>query len=298
MAQFVELLPNRGVDSRPREQAWMMVPAGNNNYIRLVDGAGFDVKPADLKHHIDLAEINRDKWVTVLKELTATVPQGDRLFRVRGVSAGPAQIVARRGRDEIKVEISVKKNKSYSIAYYFIQDAGAKSPRSTFSTAYTDVWIKGLNDVYGLQANLWFSKIKKKAGVFVLPLPQLPEAIGPDQAKVLAQEGSKLDSSADIKIYLAGPKIVSQDASNASHVNGFYHVEQKIIIMKDRISDKGQPMLQTMAHEIGHWFNYNHGPGEGHDFYQKVGYKSDILNTMDGNDIKIPKQRVLNWNGS
>jgi hypothetical protein len=29
-----------------------------------------------------------------------------------------------------------------------------------------------------------------------------------------------------------------------------------------------------------------------------VGYPSDILNSMDGSDIKIPKQRVLNWNGS
>ena len=57
-------------------------------------------------------------------------------------------------------------------------------------------------------------------------------------------------------------------------------------------------MLQTMAHEIGHFLNYNHGPGEGHDFYRRVGYASDILNSMDGSDIKIPKQRVLNWNGS
>ena len=70
--------------------------------------------------------------------------------------------------------------------------------------------------------------------------------------------------------------------------------------MKDRAPDKKNPnpMLQTMAHEIGHFLNFNYGPGEGHDFYRRVGYPSDILNSMDGSDIKIPKQRVLNWNGS
>ena len=117
----------------------------------------------------------------------------------------------------------------------------------------------------------------------------------------MAEEANKLIKAADIKIFFAGAKIKAQDNQHTSHINGFYHVEQKIIIMKDRSAESGKPgnpMLQTMAHEIGHWLNYNHGPGQGHNFYQDVGYTSDILNTMDGNDIKIPRQRVLDWNGS
>ena len=216
------------------------------------------------------------------------------------MSAGPAQIIAKKGSDEVKIEVSVKKSKSFTVAYFFVQDAGAKSTRSTYTAADTDTWIKGLNDVFGPQANLWFSKIKEKDGVFVLPVPQMPEIIGPEAAKTLNAEATKLSKSGDIRIFLAGAKITSQDSAHASHVNGFYHVEQKIILMKDRAPDKRNPnpMLQTMAHEIGHFLNYNHGPGEGHDFYRRVGYPSDILNSMDGSDIKIPKQRVLNWNGS
>jgi hypothetical protein len=34
----------------------------------------------------------------------------------------------------------------------------------------------------------------------------------------------------------------------------------------------------------------------GHEYFKKCGYLSDVLNTMDGNDIKIPHQRVLGWN--
>ena len=41
-------------------------------------------------------------------------------------------------------------------------------------------------------------------------------------------------------------------------------------------------MLKTLAHEIGHFLNYFQGAGEGHDFFLKSGYVSDILNTMDG----------------
>ena len=55
-------------------------------------------------------------------------------------------------------------------------------------------------------------------------------------------------------------------------------------------------MLKTIAHEIGHFMNFTRGAGEGHDFYKSSGYSSDILNTLDGGDIKISHQRVLDWN--
>ena len=68
--------------------------------------------------------------------------------------------------------------------------------------------------------------------------------------------------------------------------------------MKDReeSSTSPNPMLQTMAHEIGHWLTDDHKGGQGHEFYKTCGYPSDILNTMNGNYIKIPKQRVFDWN--
>src|SRR6185312_738277 len=105
------------------------------------------------------------------------------------------------------------------------------------------------------------------------------------EAATLLAEGVKVIKDGDIKIFLAGPKIRTPDSG---HVNGFYHIDTHIIIMKDNIAaagTMGDPMVKTMAHEIGHWLTYKRGHGEGHDFYQKVGYKSDILNTLDPNDI-------------
>jgi hypothetical protein len=56
-------------------------------------------------------------------------------------------------------------------------------------------------------------------------------------------------------------------------------------------------MLKTLAHEIAHLLNHTKKASTaGHDYYQICGYTSDVLNTMDGNDIKIPHQRVLDWN--
>jgi hypothetical protein len=138
MTQFMEILPNRGVDNRPSGKDWMMVPAGQDNFVRLVEGAGFDVQPADPKHHITVKEVFRKEWVTILKEQTATISKEDRLFRVHGTSAGPATIIAKKGNDEIKIEVSVKSSTTYLIAYYFLQDTGSKGTRSTFSAADTD----------------------------------------------------------------------------------------------------------------------------------------------------------------
>ena len=240
MPKFQELFPNRGVDNRPSGKDWMMVPEGADNYVRLVDGAGFNVQPAKPRHHITVNEVKSSDRVLILKDLTATIDKEHRIFRVHGESAGPATVIAEKGANSTKIEVSVKKSKSYSVAFFFLQDLDAKGAartRSIFTAADTDTWIKGLNDVFGPQANLGFQKVKEKDGVSPLPIAQLPEAVGPNQAKTLHDEGIKLIKAANINIFLAGPKITAQDQQHASHINGFYHVEQKIIIMKDRAAE-------------------------------------------------------------
>src|SRR3954463_11207184 len=184
MARFQEILPNRGVDNRPSGKDWMMVPEGGDNHVRLVDGDGYDVDVSDPRHHISVSEVKTKDRVLLLKELTATIPSEHRIFRVHGRSAGPATVVAKKGSDSTKIEVSVKQQKSYTIAYYFLQDPGSKEARtrSIFSSADTDGWIASLNEVYGRQANLWFSKAKEKSGVCLLPLAGLPEAVGVSEA--------------------------------------------------------------------------------------------------------------------
>src|SRR6187431_1847134 len=100
LAKFLELYPNQGVDNRPTGQDWMMVPAGKDNYVRLVDGAGFSVRDADPKDHITVSEFKSGDRVILLKG-DASKFSKDRLFRVHGSSAGPAQIIAKKGSDEV-----------------------------------------------------------------------------------------------------------------------------------------------------------------------------------------------------
>ncbi len=113
--------------------------------------------------------------------------------------------------------------------------------------------------------------------------------------------GKTKESKAPIRVFLAGPALRSSDKS---HPFGFYHIESKVILLKDQqepnIWDKlGGPtslMLKTLAHEIGHFLNHFQGAGQGHKHFEDTGYVSDILNTIDGSDIKISRQRVLDWN--
>ncbi len=112
-------------------------------------------------------------------------------------------------------------------------------------------------------------------------------------------EAIRKTSGALINVFLAGSRIRTLD--DGDHPNGFFHITRNLIVVRDRFvtdswAGQSAPMLATIAHEIGHFMNYKRGAGEGHDFYAKCGYQSDILNTLDGKDIKIPRQRVLDWN--
>ena len=82
---------------------------------------------------------------------------------------------------------------------------------------------------------------------------------------------------------------------------GFYDRPSKVIVVQDQFvadpwAGRTAPMLKTIAHEIGHYLNHLRGAGQGHDFFRGSGYTADILNTLDGGDIKSPHQRVLDWN--
>jgi hypothetical protein len=163
-------------------------------------------------------------------------------------------------------------------------------------------WVSRLNDVYGPQANIWFELAKNQP----LAVSGLGAEVTSDNAQMLADHkeaqvatGKSKESKAPIRVFLAGPKLRSIDSS---HPAGFYHIASKVILLKDQaeptewLSNFRELMLKTLAHEIGHFLNYLQGHGQGHDYFRETGYVSDILNTMDGRDIKISRQRVLDWN--
>ena len=295
MTRFEEVMPRRGVDSVQLGQEWMMIPVGGNNLVRLTQSSGFVVKAVSKKLRLEVKEVLVKEWPIILGKIgTFFANPADRLFRVTGKNPGPAKLSAKKGTLETILEVSVHKKLTFTVAFFFLQDQdsqGKVQPRTAFTPADADKWISSLNDVFGPQANIWFKKVKADW----LPVQSLGAEVSVDHAEMLAQ---KKEPDAKINIFLAGPRIRSSDSN---HANGFYHISHNLIILKDQfvVDHWGQgasPMLSTMAHEIGHLLNYTRGVGEGHDFFRKCGYNSDILNTVSGIDIKIPHQRVLDWN--
>ena len=200
--------------------------------------------------------------------------------------------------------------RTFNVSFFFLHDLdGQNGPtsRTRFSEKDAAGWVEQLNQVYGPQANIWFKLGKNMP----LAISGLGGELSPDHAQMLAAHKDAQvatekteESKAPIRVFLAGPALRSIDTS---HPAGFYHIPSKVILLKDQqdpnpwdyLGSRMVPqslMLKTLAHEIGHFLNYFQGRGHGHDLYVDTGYVSDILNTMDGRNIKISEQRVSDWN--
>jgi hypothetical protein len=306
MAKFEEIERNSGVDSRKPGAAWIMVPKGKSNIVRLTGGAGYGVKAVEGKDYVGIAEISKDKQADEVGRINApSIGKDDKLLRITGLHRGPGKIAATKGSDTAELKFSVHGDRIFTITFFFLCDPDGQNrpkPRSVFTDKDVTGWIEKLNQVYGPQANIWFTPGKHMQ----LAIPGLDAVVTADHAKMLAEHkdtqvagGKTKESKAPIRVFLAGPALRSDDKS---HPAGFYHIASKVILLKDQKepdpSSTGPKslMLKTLAHEIGHFLTYLQGHGQGHDFFQDSGYVSDILNTMDGGNIKISRQRVLDWN--
>jgi hypothetical protein len=298
MARFEEVARNRGVDSALPGHEWMMVPHDGDNLVRLADGDGYAVSEPG-RARLTITEVTREYMAEVrrtLGPLSVLMPPNTRVFRVAGRAPGETTIVATKGSQRTALTVSVHRKRVFKIAFYFLQDrsaAGAATPRTAFSPTAARGWVAGLNEVFGPQSNIWFEVGWSE----YLPLAGLNEAVGsPSDLATLA--ATRATSGTPITVFLAGPRIVSADRSEPL---GFYDQPSKVIVVQDQfVADPwaglNAPMLKTIAHEIGHYLNHVRGAGQGHDFFRGSGYNADILNTLDGGDIKIPHQRVLDWN--
>jgi hypothetical protein len=195
--------------------------------------------------------------------------------------------------------------RTFNVSFFFLHDLdGQNGPtsRTRFSEKDAAGWVEQLNQVYGPQANIWFKLGKNMP----LAISGLGGELSPDHAQMLAAHKDAQvatekteESKAPIRVFLAGPALRSIDTS---HPAGFYHIPSKVILLKDQQEPDGWSggpthlMLKTLAHEIGHFLNYFQGAGQGHDHFRDTGYVGDVLNTMDGRNIKISRQRVLDWN--
>jgi hypothetical protein len=307
MARFEEIAPNSGVDSLRPGAEWIMVPKGKSNFVCLTGGAGYGVKAVEGKSYVRIAEISEDKHADEIGHINALfIGKDDKLLRITGLQRGPGKIAATKGSDKAELKFSVHGSRTFNISFFFLHDLDAQNrstPRTAFSQKDAAGWVERLNQVYGPQANIWFELGKNTP----LAVSGLGAVVTSDHAQMLADHkdaqvatGKSKESKAPIRVFLAGPALRSSDTLDPF---GFYHIESKVILLQDQqepnIWDKlGGPtslMLKTLAHEIGHFLNHLQGAGQGHKHYEDTGYVSDILNTIDGSDIKISRQRVLDW---
>ncbi len=309
-AKFEEIDRNSGVDSLKPGPGWIMVPEGKSNIVCLTGGAGYGIK-VEGKNYVKIDVINHDKYRDEIGYINSLfIGKDDKLLRITGLNRGPGKIVATKGSDKAELQFSVHGSRTFNISFFFLHDLdGQNGPtsRTRFTQKDATGWVAQLNQIYGSQANIWFKLDKNMP----LALSGLSGEVTPDHAKMLAAHkdaqvatGKTKESKAPIRVFLAGSALRSTDSQHAA---GFYHIASKVILLKDQqdpnpwdyLGRQVVPqslMLKTLAHEIGHFLNYFEGRGEGHDYYLKSGYVSDVLNTMNGRNIKISKKRVLDWN--
>jgi hypothetical protein len=314
-AKFKEIERNRGVDSLKPGPGWIMVPQGKSNIVCLTGAAGYGLpKAVEGKDYVKIDVISEDKYSDAIGRTNAlSIGKDDKLLRITGLIQGPGKIVATKGGDKAELKFSVHGKRTFNIAFFFLHDLDGQNvptSRTRFKKEDADGWLAQLNQVFGAQANIWFDKSKPEKNM-PLAIPGLGKEVTPDHAKMLAEHkdaqvatGKTKESKAPIRVFFAGRELRSIDSD---HPAGFYHIKSKVILLKDQVDPdpKGYAgykvvpqslMLKTLAHEIGHFLNHFGGGGEGHDFYLENGYIGDILNTMDGTNIKISEQRVFDWN--
>ena len=265
MARFEEIDRNSGVDSLRPGAEWIMVPKGKSNIVCLTGGPGYGVKAVEGKSYVRIAEISEDKYADEIGRINALfIGKDDKLLRITGLQRGPGKIAATKGSDKAELKFSVHGSRTFNISFFFLHDLDAQNrstPRTAFSQKDATGWVEKLNQVYGPQANIWFELGKNMP----LAISGLGAVVSSDHAQMLADHkdaqvatGKTKESKAPIRVFLAGPAIRSSDTS---HPFGFYHIDSKVILLKDQqepnIWDKlGGPtslMLKTLAHEIGHF---------------------------------------------
>lgn len=292
MARFDELAANGGVDTLKIDDAWMIVPERGTNQVFLRESVGWALQLKSEGGIVAWSDVPPPPRSGDAKNMVASATRGknDRLLKFTARKPGLGRIQATNGRQAVKIGFSVHPKKTHKISFFFLHDQTntGTTPRTKFDKSQAAGWVKDLNAVFGPQANIWFEPGKAEP----LPLAGLNAVVSVDDVPALA----KKKDGAPINVFLAGKQIRS---SERDYPYGFYSIAENLIVMRDQdpSSTNARPMLKTLAHEIAHLLNHQRKASTaGHDYYHMCGYTSDVLNTMDGNDIKIPHQRVLDWN--
>lgn len=309
MAAFKEISRNNGVDSLPGKTAHIVVPLSGVNYLRLADAAGVSLRATENASKISISKLEPSKYKDSLGSIAATsIAKGDDVYAIKGLQGGAGRI-GMTGKASTEMTFSVHAKTILVLSFFFLADrAGEGSPvkRSGFGPADADQWIKFANGVFGPQANIWCEKGVAR----VLPVKGLDPAVSaasesqfidlPEaQSPPVPKPGPGVEKYWPARIFLAGDKVTSADKSEPY---GFHSKKSHIIVLKDQPAPAADAKFRnslpkTLCHELAHFLNAARGNiGADHGVYAREWSNADILDTMDEGDIKIPKQRVYDWN--
>jgi hypothetical protein len=310
MAAFKEISRNSGVDSLPGKTAHIVVPLGKVNYLRVENAAGISLKATEAPAKIQITKLDRSKHKEALGATAATgIAKGDDVYAIKGLQGGSGRIGMSGGNANAEMTFSVHPRTILMLNFFFLADEGPNGraiKRSVFKDTDVDKWVKFANDVFIPQANIWC----EKANVAVVPVKPLDTAISVEnegqfinqklaQAAAVPKAKKGGEKHWALRIFLAGDNVTSPDKGEPY---GFHSRQSHAIVLKDQPAPAADAKFRnslpkTMCHEIAHYLNAVRGNiGGDHGVYAKQGFDSDILDTMDESNIKIPKQRVYDWN--
>jgi hypothetical protein len=311
MAAFKEIARNAGVDSLAGKTAHIVVPKNGVNFVKLANGAGYRV--AATKATADMIEISmveRAKYHSVLGGVrSASILETDVVYAIKGLRGGLGEIYAESARDKVKLNFSVHPKSTLVLSFFFIADEISPtefSKRSRFGIGDADRWIEFASTVFGPQANMWCEKGYSK----ILKVKDLGPAVSPsNEEKFINLKDAQLPGSSQppsvgkearwqIPVFLAGEHVKSSDKSDPL---GYHNDDSKVIVLKDQATPTADSKIKsslpkTLCHEIAHFLNKSRKAGGGHGAHSADWKMSDILDTMDEGDIKIPSQRAMDWN--
>lgn len=218
--------------------------------------------------------------------LHALTQNPGRVFALHGQTAGFGKLKLSAGRETRDAEVGVSDQKSFSLAFRFLQhkDGSATRPDTTHDPKEAAGWVAGLNWIFGPQANVHFS-LQDTGWVTVPTKPDQP--IKADFfLNTVAAEPSK---DASLTIYFVGDW-----RGTSSDGDGTFYPEKKVAVMTDtpnhpEIPKENDVFLLVLAHEILHYLRAVRGFKGHHD-------RKNVLLSSGIQTLRIDKQLVIDIN--
>jgi hypothetical protein len=310
VARFARVFDNSGVDDVAAPNPWMIVPAEAYGRVLLKDGAGltlkYDRSLVEVHELNDRAAAKRfgnavfgRQWgsspsasemishstgslVKNLKPwMDAARSSRSRLFVVKSKQIGSGRIQAVDTRNACKAVLgfSVKRCKTYRVAFHFVQFGRQKATRSPSQLHLT---LARVNQIFSPQTNVQFRAISSRQVTVENPDAQVDgEEVRADiHARYFL---SKRNRAADVNVFFVRDVKTERLSMSGTDPAGTYQHRNRIAFVEDELSPAGHV---TLAHELGHFVLSTNGVVKGQQHTQS---RHDLMYANVGSGLKISK---------